>query len=81
MLSRCIIVGRAPGELIELIGYDPVINVDWKNPEKQMEMILNNLEEYQALVDRNYAVALEKAPWSSRIADLIKILNDEGYTL
>ena len=44
-------------------------------------MILNNLEEYQALVDRNYAVALEKAPWSSRIADLIKILNDEGYTL
>lgn len=81
MLSRCLIVGRAPGELIELIGYDPVINVDWKNPEKQMEMILSNITDYQELVDRNYAVALQKAPWSSRIVDLVEILNGEGYVL
>ena len=81
MLSRCLIVGRAPGELIELIGYDPVINVDWKNPEKQMEIILSNITDYQELVDRNYAVALQKAPWSSRIVDLVEILNGEGYVL
>lgn len=81
MLSRCLILGRAPGELIELIGYDPVINVDWQNPEKQMEIILSNITDYQELVDRNYAVALQKAPWSSRIVDLVEILNGEGYVL
>lgn len=81
MLSRCLIVGRAPGELIELIGYDPVVNVDWQEPEKQLETILNSISDYQELVDRNYAVALEKAPWSGRITEIIEILDRRNYIL
>ena len=46
-----------------------------------MEIILSNITDYQELVDRNYAVALQKAPWSSRIVDLVEILNGEGYVL
>ena len=81
MLSRCLIVGRAPGELIELIGYDPVVNVNWQEPEKQLEYILGNISDYQELVDRNYAVALEKAPWSRRIETLIEIVKARGYVI
>lgn len=79
MLSRCLIVGRAPKELIELVGYNPVIEVDWQSPEKQVKNLLDDIERYQGLVDKNYAVASERASWSGRIADLIKVLNVEGY--
>lgn len=81
MLSRCLIVGRAPGELIEFIGYNPVIDVDWQDPAKQITDILNNIADYQEMVDRNYQVALEKASWCNRIADIIKILQDRGNVL
>lgn len=79
MLSRCLIIGRAPRELIELIGYDPVVNVDWQEPDKQLEAILNTITNYQELVDKNYIVALEKAPWCGRITGLIEILNGRNY--
>ena len=44
MLSRCLIVGRAPFELINLIGYNPVIEVEWGNESEQLLRILNNIE-------------------------------------
>ena len=28
MLSRCVLIGCAPQELIDFIGYNPVINID-----------------------------------------------------
>lgn len=59
MLSRCLIIGRAPFELINLIGYNPVIEVEWENEEEQLLKILDNIESYQDMVDRNYSVALE----------------------
>lgn len=67
MFSRCLIVGRAPKELIDLIGYNPVIDVDWKDPQKQLGDILANIDCYQELVDKNYKVACEKGTWSSRL--------------
>lgn len=67
MLSRCIIIGRAPKELIQFLGYSPVIEVDWKRPEKQLIQILSNISHYQELVNRNYKSAKEKADWSNRI--------------
>lgn len=81
MLSGCLIVGRAPDELIELMGYNPVVNVNWKEPEKQLEYILGNISDYQELVDRNYVIALEKAPWNRRIRTLIEILKRRGYAI
>lgn len=81
MLSRCLIIGRAPGELIELIGYDPVVNVDWQAPEEQMETILGNIADYQGLVDKNYAVAIEKASWDGRIVEVVEVLNSINYTI
>lgn len=81
MLSRCLIIGRAPVELVEFIGYNPVIHVDWQNAAKQIADILDNISDYQEMVDKNHKVALEKAPWCSRITDILKTLQNSGYTL
>lgn len=78
MLSRCLIVGRAPFELINLIGYNPVIEVEWGNEEEQLLKILNNIGIYQDMVDRNYSVALEFSPWACRVNDMIQNLSSSG---
>lgn len=75
ILSRCLIVGKAPQELIELMGYNPVIDVDWNNPDGQLIEILNSLEDYQEFVDKNYEKALKICSWDIRISNVIKELN------
>lgn len=67
MLSRCVMIGRAPQELIDLIGYNPVIDVDWNNASKQLLDILKNISSYQQMVDYNYDAAQQHADWSHRM--------------
>jgi hypothetical protein len=81
MLSRCLIIGRAPKELIDLIGYDPVVNIDWDFPDLQIERILTNINDYQPLVDKNYESATLYASWESRILEIKKILKKEKYSI
>lgn len=79
MLTRSVIVGRAPKELIDLIGYNPVIDLDKKNPIRQIEDIIAHIEDYQPLVDRNRQVALEKGEWQVRMREVAKWLTSCGY--
>lgn len=81
MLSGCIMLGRAPKELINVIGYNPVVEIDWDNPEKQIFDILNNIESYQELVDKNYDAALKHASWDNRMPLIKKYLEIEGYCI
>lgn len=81
MLSGNLIVGRAPQELIDLIGYDPVINIDWNAPEEQLASILSNIGKYQELVDNNYNIALKYASWDNRIEQIIGILASHNIRL
>ena len=80
MLSGCLILGRAPKELIDFIGYNPVIDIKWDNPEKQIVSILNNIKEYQPLVNKNYETARNLASWDLRTRQIKKILSDKGYS-
>ena len=53
--SKCLIVGRCPRELRELMDYNPVVEADLNHPEQQLiEEILPQIDRYQVLVDRNY---------------------------
>lgn len=79
MLSRIVMVGRAPRELIELIGYDPVINLDKNNPNGQIQDILQHIEDFQDLVDKNRQTALHLADWSLRIDEIRLFLVECGY--
>lgn len=67
MLCRCLIIGKAPKELIELSGYNPVIEVDWNHAEKQLTDIISHISDYQELVDKNFAFAIKNASWESRM--------------
>lgn len=81
MLCRCLIIGRAPGELVELCGYNPVIDVEWENPKEQLVNILNHIGIYQKLVDKNYEFAQKNADWKWRMPFLIDKLKLNNYQI
>lgn len=81
MLSGIIMVGRAPKELISLIGYDPVINLDKDNEVTHVKSIINNANDYQELVNKNRQIALNLADWSLRIKSIMDYLVKCGYKL
>lgn len=81
MLCRCLIVGRAPQELIDLIGYNPAIEVDWSNPKAQILSIIGNIQQYQELVDKNYDVAIKLASWQSRLPKIKEFLTNNNYQI
>lgn len=70
MLSRTIILGRAPQELCDLVGYNPCLTVNMQHAKGQIDEILNRIQNsdfYQEFVDRNFQTALKFAPWKSRM--------------
>lgn len=79
MLSRIVMVGHAPKELTDLIGYNPVIELDRKRPNEQIHDILNHIEDYQALVDKNRQTALRVGDWTLRMKEIMMWLRDCGY--
>lgn len=83
MLSRIIIVGHAPQELIDLIGYNPCIEVDFNADRlaEKIEEILKQLNNYQSLVNKNYEIARKIADWKYRMHDVIHFLSNCGYSL
>lgn len=74
MLSRTIILGHAPKELIDFIGYNPCIEIDIEDPRKQIRDILSHIQDYQGLVDKNRKTALAHSDWKSRMKELMSIL-------
>lgn len=81
MLSRTLIVGRAPQELIDLVGYNPVIEIFTHESSEQIYQILKNIDSYQNLVNKNYHIAQQLAPWSARCVVLKSQLNTLGYNI
>lgn len=87
MLSRMVIVGHCPMELEENCGYNPVVEASLQpSPEgkgaavqEQILDILNNIEDYQELVDRNRQTALEKGDWKVRMKMVREWLQNLGY--
>lgn len=75
MFSRCLMVGKAPQELIDLIGYNPVIECNVADIEVKIAAILKNIDDYQNLVDRNYKAAVDKGTWRSRVNLMEKYLS------
>jgi Glycosyl transferases group 1 len=66
MAAKTILLGRAPQELIDLFGYNPVIEIDMENPFLQIQSILNNPDAYTTLVEKNYETVKSKHTWENR---------------
>ena len=79
MLSRMVMLGHAPKELVDLIGYNPVVELDVEHTAEQVQEILAHIEDYQPLVDKNRKTALKMGDWYVRMQEVMKWLKDCGY--
>lgn len=81
MFSRMVMVGHAPQELVDFIGYNPVIELrDDISAEDLIADVLENIEIYQSLVDKNRETAEKLGSWKVRMKWLMNEL-DDLYTL
>jgi len=56
MASKTLMIGHCPSELMEILGFNPVIEANMDNPGQQLvREILPRIENYQELVERNHA--------------------------
>lgn len=68
MFSRMVMVGHAPQELIDFIGYNPVIELsDDASAEDLIRDVVDHIEDYQGLVDRNLETAQRLGSWDVRM--------------
>lgn len=75
--SKCLILGIAPREMLELFSYNPVVSIDIENAEDQVKDILKNITAYQDLIERNYEEVLRKHQWFNRRNTLESILKNK----
>ncbi len=66
MASKCLVLGKAPEEMIQLFGYNPVVEVDLENAAEQIIGILENFENYSELIEKNYKTVVENHSWAKR---------------
>lgn len=79
MLSRTVILGHAPDELLDVLGYNPVIEIAWENVSVQINDILTHISVYQTLVDKNYYTALKFGLLETRMPFIKQCLCENGY--
>ena len=80
MFSRMVMVGHAPQEIIDFIGYNPVIELnDAISSKALIADVISHIEDYQPLVDKNRATAKRLGSWDVRIAWLMEVLEQLGY--
>lgn len=65
--SGCIVLGHAPIELIQLLGYSPVVEVDWTDPSGQILDILDNLDDWNDHTEEARLRLQSVGDWRSRI--------------
>lgn len=79
MLSRMVMVGRAPKELVDLLGYNPVIDICYENFPQQVADMVAHIARYQPLVDQNRTAALRLGDWTERMRRMRTFLEGQGY--
>ena len=75
MFSRMVMVGHAPQELVDFIGYNPVIELrEDISAEALILDVLKHIEDYQSLVDKNRETAERLGSWDVRMKWLMEEL-------
>jgi hypothetical protein len=81
MAAGGLILGQIPRELIDLFGYDPGIRADLEHPVEQIHDLIDHIEEYQPLVERNHEAMREVGTWDARVQEMLRVLSAAGYEL
>lgn len=83
MLSRMVIIGHAPKELIDLIGYNPCLEADFDGNSlaAKIREVLGDISSYQTLVDKNRDTAELLSDWTIRMREVQNWLSNCGYKI
>lgn len=81
MYSGTLIVGKAPQELVDLVGYNPVIECEFDNILQIVQLVLENIKDYQTLADKNRAFAIDNGDWMNRLNCVRSILLENDYSI
>ena len=74
MASKCLVVGHAPQEMVELFGYNPVVEIDMEKPAQQIREILENFADYIPLIEKNYTETVTNHTWAKRWEQIVGIM-------
>jgi len=77
MASKCLVLGHAPAEMVELFGYDPVVEIDMTDPVGQIMDLLENFESYVPLIERNFELVVSQHTWARRWERIAAVLFPE----
>ena len=78
MFSRMVMVGHAPQELVDFIGYNPVIELrEDISAEALIRDVLEHIDDYQELVDKNRETAERLGSWNVRMKWLMEELRED----
>jgi hypothetical protein len=75
MASKCLILGHAPADLIDLFGYNPVVDVDYSDPAGQLKHLMDQYIEFVPLIEKNYRVTQEGHQWKNRVTEMMEIID------
>jgi hypothetical protein len=74
MASGCLIVGMLPDDMKTLFDYNPLVEIDGKDPAGQLLGILDTMERYAPLIERNQRTIRERHTWTHRWRDIRQTL-------
>lgn len=74
MAAGCLPVGHAPGELIELFGYNPVVEIDLSAAARDVRAILDRIEDWKPLIRRNRERLLQVGTWDIRAKTIFEAI-------
>lgn len=74
MVSKCLVLGHAPAEMVELFGYNPVVEIDMSDPAGQLLDILGGYDEYLPLIERNFDRVVSEHTWDNRWQRMATVL-------
>lgn len=75
MAAGAIPVGVCPPDLREMLGYNPVVEIDRAHPMMTFDNLLNNLGPFSEVKERNRLAVEQNADWSVRIEQLRQACN------
>lgn len=74
LASGCLIVGRAPTDLVDLMGFDPVVPLDAREPAAHLLAMLEHIGDYQAHVERGRQRVHQIGRWDDRATQMLSVL-------
>jgi glycosyltransferase involved in cell wall biosynthesis len=78
MASKCLVLGKAPEEMIDLFGYNPVVEIDLERPVEQIMNLLSDYDSYIPLIEKNYKEVKEHHTWKDRFDEMVNVWRNVG---